>query len=347
LTFLAQQFHEDIIRQGVEGGKKAANALRNAVLEQCSDLSEDTEVMCKICANVSGLGKAMIRDGSLDNADQLRDFTLGFTQGKASFDFIDVGHGKERADNKLKESTRWNLRNHNCKHVLLGVSHDAGYAPFLDEVLRDEAITRRVSILEGPPITRELSATGARVLNFTNIFREDKLTDRFPNNSSPAPPSTYAGVTSNSTPPPPISTPLAVKNGNAPSRPKASWNPGPRGLDEPITVNAAVLDKIKRRTANNKLCNNHYLRGPCAKGDECCFEHNYPASEEELKAIAYLTRLNPCLNGQDCELEYCIYGHHCPSTINGTCAQFGCRFGKDEHPPNTIIKHPKKWDKEY
>ncbi len=82
LKLKSWQFHEDLIRQGVEGGKKAANALRNAVLEQCSDLSEDTEVICKICANVSGLGKAMIRDGSLDNPDQLRDFTLGFTQGK-------------------------------------------------------------------------------------------------------------------------------------------------------------------------------------------------------------------------------------------------------------------------
>lgn len=44
----------------------------------------------------------MKRDGSLDNMEDLRDFTLGFTQGKASFDFIDVGYGKERADSKIK-----------------------------------------------------------------------------------------------------------------------------------------------------------------------------------------------------------------------------------------------------
>jgi len=58
--------------------------------------------MAKVCANVTGLSKAMQRDRSLDNPDDLRDFTLGFTQGKASFDFIDVGHGKERADSKIK-----------------------------------------------------------------------------------------------------------------------------------------------------------------------------------------------------------------------------------------------------
>jgi hypothetical protein len=196
---------------------------------------------------------------------------------------------------------------------------------------------------------RELSSTGVRVINFTDIFRCEKLIDRVPN-SSPAPPSTWAGVTSFASPPS-VPLPLVpIKNGAtpcAPTHPKVSWSPGPRGLDEPITVSAATLDKIKRRTSSNKLCNNHYLRGPCAKGDECCFEHNYRATEEDLKAIAYLTRLNPCLSGQDCELEYCIYGHHCPSTVNGTCQQFGCKFSKEEHPPNTIIKHPKKWDKEY
>jgi len=333
-------FHEALIRQGIDGGKKAANALRNAVLEQCSDLSDDVEVIAKVCANVSGLSNAMRRDGSLENPQDFKDFTLGFTQGKASFDFVDVGHGKERADSKIKESTRWNLRNHNCRHILLGVSHDAGYAPFLDEVLRDESITRRVTIVEGSPIVRELSNTGVGVINFSDIFRSEKLTDRLPN-TSPAPPSTYAGVTSVPTPPT-LTLPLAVKNGNSPVRPKVTWNPGPRGLDEPITVNAAVLDKIKRRTSTNKLCNNHYLRGPCAKGDDCCFEHNYKATDEDLKAIAYLTRLNPCVNGQDCDLEYCIYGHHCPSTAAGVCAQFGCRFSKEEHPPGTTIKHPKK-----
>lgn len=60
------------------------------------------EVIVKVCANIDGLGKAMRRDGSLDSMEDLRNFTLGFTQCKASFDFIDVGHGKEQADSKIK-----------------------------------------------------------------------------------------------------------------------------------------------------------------------------------------------------------------------------------------------------
>jgi hypothetical protein len=58
--------------------------------------------MAKVCANVIGLSKAMRRDGCVENPDDLRDFTLGFTASKASFDFVDVGHGKERADSKIK-----------------------------------------------------------------------------------------------------------------------------------------------------------------------------------------------------------------------------------------------------
>lgn len=44
----------------------------------------------------------MKRDGSVDNENDVKDFFLGFTQAKASFDFIDVGYGKERADSKIR-----------------------------------------------------------------------------------------------------------------------------------------------------------------------------------------------------------------------------------------------------
>jgi hypothetical protein len=100
-----EKFNENLINQGLEGGKQAANLLRNSVLQNCGELADEIEVIAKVCANMSGLSKAMRRDGSLANPDDLRDFTLGFTQGKASFDFIDVGHGKERADSKIKGTT--------------------------------------------------------------------------------------------------------------------------------------------------------------------------------------------------------------------------------------------------
>lgn len=96
------QFKESLIAKGLDGGKTAAYALRNAILQDCGDYASDVEVVAKVVANVGGLAKAMKRDGSLENDADLKDFTLGFTQCMASFDFVDIGYGKERADSKIK-----------------------------------------------------------------------------------------------------------------------------------------------------------------------------------------------------------------------------------------------------
>jgi hypothetical protein len=41
------------------------------------------------------------RKGIVDDVSLFEDFTRGFTRGKAHFDFIDVGAGKDRADEKI------------------------------------------------------------------------------------------------------------------------------------------------------------------------------------------------------------------------------------------------------
>ncbi|KAK0706716.1 hypothetical protein B0T26DRAFT_657086 [Lasiosphaeria miniovina] len=378
-------FKQAFIKQGVEGGKRAAYALRTAILTECGEHASDVEVVAKVYANLAGLSKAMRRDGSLENESDLKDFSLGFTQGKATFDFVDVGHGKERADNKIKESTKWNLRNFNCKQAILGISHDAGYAPFLDELFHDDAARRRVTVLEGFPTVRELIATGANILNLNDdLFRSDKLVDKVPTSlslpsagggggvganglgnaangvvgpgtiltpaasatstPSTAPATTWARAISNASPPPQITLPLQPRPVNTPARAAAQqakpapWNPGPRGVDSPITVVQSALDNIKKRKDNNKLCNNHYLRGPCVKGDACCFEHRYKPTKDEIVAIAFLARLNPCTSGQECEVKDCIYGHHCPSVRDGMCTHPYCKFGTADHPPGTKFR---------
>lgn len=258
--------------------------------------------------------------------------------------------------------TRWNLRNHNCKQILLGISHDAGYAPFLDEISEKHKIT----IIRGPPTVPELINTGIQVLDFSELFRTEKLINRISNGShnTTAIASTWAGITS-ATPPPAI---INIKSGGKTNSAKASptlasatpaWSPGPRGLDEPLKQDLNVLDKVKNRTGNDKLCNNYFLRGYCPKGkfsrsavvslkhltklagDACNFVHDHDITPAELTAISYLTRLNPCTNQQYCEDDRCIYGHHCPSVSNGECKAYGCRFTKDQHPPATLIRRPK------
>lgn len=78
--------------------------------------------------------------------------------------------------------------------VVLGISHDSGYAPFLDELSSDHSTRQRLRILEGSPTVRELIATNIKIVNLNNtVFRSDKLVaDRFPN-SAPAAPMTNGG----------------------------------------------------------------------------------------------------------------------------------------------------------
>jgi len=97
-------FQDQFIKAGIEGGKKAAYALRSAVADQCGEHAHEIEISAHIVANLDGLSRAMIRDGAIDNVNTLRDFMQGFSQAKASFNFIDIGYGKERADSKIKGS---------------------------------------------------------------------------------------------------------------------------------------------------------------------------------------------------------------------------------------------------
>ncbi|KAI1766840.1 hypothetical protein GGR53DRAFT_484578 [Hypoxylon sp. FL1150] len=358
-------FKEHLVRQGVAGGKKAAEELRKAVTDKFS-YAEDTaiEVVAEIVANVSGLSKAMKRDGCLDDENTLYDFISGFNQAKLPFNFIDIGYSKEAADAKLLCSARFHLRNFNCKLILMGVSHDASYAPYLDHLIHEDTGRQRIIVLEGCPTVEDIVATGITITSFKTVFRSDKLRVQTPQIETPtttttttttvhtmSPPQTisYAAITqTKASPPPQISLPIPLKKANTPAstiKPfTPAWNPGPRGLDPPIQVNATALERLKKRKGSDKLCNNHFLRGPCTKGDDCDFEHNYTPTRDEKNVIALFARLSPCTKGQECDIDNCIYGHHCPSVVAGVCNHPHCKFRVDEHPPGTKFKFPRQPD---
>ncbi|KAK8149818.1 hypothetical protein G3M48_005429 [Beauveria asiatica] len=355
-------YKENDTYKGVEGGKKAANALRSSVARQWTDKSKDTQIVAKVVADWASLARSF-------RGHDLRDFAIGFTQGHAAFDFVDVGSGKERrAEPKIRENTRWHLRNQNCRQILLGVAPEGGYSGFLEDLFRVEPAARdRISIIEGGvALAADLKATGANTTRLDrDLFRADKPVERIPVHAvsaavgRTASPSgsvassgggansstfSYAHAITNGTPPPTMSIPLApnkpsprpprtsphggtttttttttnIPSPSSPSSPQyqkippqqPDWHPGARGLDEPIIVNVAVMDAVKKRKDTDKLCNNHFLRGPCAKGDGCNFVHVYKPNAEEINAIAVLARQNPCTHGQDCENWECIYGHH-------------------------------------
>jgi len=203
----------------------------------------------------------------------------------------------------------------------------------LDDTLfrSDKLVERASQILIAPPTAANVGVIGMASIatTVTNVTTTTATATAASNgaaispspstssNSTPVPTTantTYARAISSASPPPQITLPLQPRPAVTPARATpmkpAPWSPGPRGLDPPLQVSQSALDSIKKRKDSNKLCNNHYLRGPCSKGDSCCFEHKYKPTKDEINAIAFLTRLNPCESGQECEVENCIYGHH-------------------------------------
>ena len=52
-------------------------------------------------ANVKGLADVLVRAGAIKDVAVFEDFARGFSRGKTLFDFVDVGSGKDRADEKI------------------------------------------------------------------------------------------------------------------------------------------------------------------------------------------------------------------------------------------------------
>ena len=98
-------FEDHLIQRGEAGGKEAAGILWNAVREYVQHnipgISSDYKIVVRVYANLKGLSDACTRAGILDSPHTMEDFTRGFTGSKQLFDFIDVGSGKDRADDKV------------------------------------------------------------------------------------------------------------------------------------------------------------------------------------------------------------------------------------------------------
>lgn len=98
-------FEDALVQAGEVGGKEAAqilwSAVRDYTYQQCSEIDSEYKVIARVYANLKGLGHACQGAGILDYPFKIEDFARGFTGTKQLFDFIDVGSGKDRADEKI------------------------------------------------------------------------------------------------------------------------------------------------------------------------------------------------------------------------------------------------------
>ncbi|KAL8895583.1 MAG: hypothetical protein Q9192_003548 [Flavoplaca navasiana] len=173
-------FEDDLLRKGELGGKEAAaglwNGIKDHVHNSLPNIPSDCRIMTRIYANMKGLSEVCWRAGLVEKAGLIEEFYRGFTGSKILFDFIDVGPGKDRADEKINELFRLHLGNFHCQHIFFGCSHDNGYARLLEQYT-EPMITDRITLLEGVPFEKELYAMKAKysTTKIENLFRSTKI----------------------------------------------------------------------------------------------------------------------------------------------------------------------------
>ncbi|KAL8874829.1 MAG: hypothetical protein Q9198_006729 [Flavoplaca austrocitrina] len=173
-------FEDDLLRKGELGGKEAAaglwNGIKDHVHNRLPDIPSDCRIMARIYANMKGLSEVCWRAGLVEKASLVEEFYRGFTGSKILFDFVDVGPGKDRADEKINELFRLHLGNFHCQHIFFGCSHDNGYARLLEQYT-EPMITDRITLLEGVPFEKELYAMKAKysTTKIENLFRSTKI----------------------------------------------------------------------------------------------------------------------------------------------------------------------------
>ncbi|KAL8656804.1 MAG: hypothetical protein Q9226_002558 [Calogaya cf. arnoldii] len=82
----------------------------------------------------------------------MRSFAGEFTAYDPLFEFIDVGPGKERADEKITALVNFNLQDIRCEHIFLAVCHDGGYIPLLEQLAEDETVRSRITLILGAKV---------------------------------------------------------------------------------------------------------------------------------------------------------------------------------------------------
>jgi hypothetical protein len=102
------QFHEKYLRQGINGGLEAADAFMKTTQEYLKTLgssirdAENVQVVVKAYANLEGQSRVCFKNKKLVSCfDDMSQFWIGFTRKFSTFDFVDVGPGKEEADHRL------------------------------------------------------------------------------------------------------------------------------------------------------------------------------------------------------------------------------------------------------
>lgn len=172
-----------------------------------------------------------------DPADGVAAFGIGFGLSQPLFSFVDVGYGKERADHKVTEMMRAMIRLNQCRHLYFGPCNDNGYLNLLEEYKRDDAVARRLTLIETQPAQRGFVGLGLPRISFPAVFRSEPLPDNVSRKDSSGG-GAYASAAQ-------VAQPLSAVNANSREK-RVTFRPGPP-QDALATTPAGKTDSSRGR----------------------------------------------------------------------------------------------------
>lgn len=294
-------FHQKFLAHGLLGGQAAADEFMLKAKEYLASVGiEDTiPVVVKAYANLSGLAQACARDKKVKTVADVVQFWIGFSRRLPLVDFVDVGAGKEEADNKIREVLASNIANPQCEQVLLACCHDAGYAPALRQYAANPSHSKRVCLVSAGAVRAEVANLGFCVTNiFEPLFWREVMWNRVHQQSRESLPAVVLS--------PLRAAERMVENSDRLGPIKR--NAAQKRVDKPLNVRQSTIQAIRKKD----LCTWHYLRSDCTL-DSCKRNHtdSRPLSSEDFDALWWIARHGQCHTARrgSCEDDRCIYGH--------------------------------------
>lgn len=94
------------MKAGLNGGKRAAGLLKQAVEEELRSslpaVPHHIQAVIRVYANMKGLAKTYKEAEIIPQLSSFDEFVRGFNMGDPMCDYVDAGNGKECSDEKIK-----------------------------------------------------------------------------------------------------------------------------------------------------------------------------------------------------------------------------------------------------
>ncbi|UNI13867.1 hypothetical protein JDV02_000564 [Purpureocillium takamizusanense] len=170
------KFRDSLLRDPAHGSVEAAQLLKQQIVDYLRNdtpLGDDVHIFVRIFANVKGLARALRISGVINQDEDMYNFAENLTNSRAEFDFVNVGHGKENADSKLRRMLNYYHKDIRCKKIFFVACHDGGYTHALRPYIGDR--DNRIVLVETTPAEQNIRNLGLPIIRFDNVFRDTPL----------------------------------------------------------------------------------------------------------------------------------------------------------------------------